>query len=113
MWFTPLCFVDVGETLGICHAVRWIHELQLTKVKEMPLEFGSIVDSSIQFSSSYLTNSHVEFIMRQANEVAHELAKAATSSISLCIFDEISACITDLIFNEMLYVTFPRKNKYM
>lgn len=32
MWFTPLCSVDVGEALGIYHAIWWIHELQLTNV---------------------------------------------------------------------------------
>jgi len=30
--FTPLCSVDVGETLGLYHAIQWILELQLTNV---------------------------------------------------------------------------------
>jgi hypothetical protein len=65
-------------------------------------EFGSIIDNAIQLCNSYLTNSHVEFIRRQVNTVAHELAKADTSSSSFRIFDEIPGCITDLIFNEMI-----------
>jgi len=65
-------------------------------------EFGSIMDSSIHLCSTYLPNSHVEFIRRQANEVAHALAKAATSSTSFHVFDDIPTCITDLVFNEMI-----------
>jgi len=60
------------------------------------------MDSSIQLCSTYLTNSHAEFIRRQANEVAHTLAKAATSSTSFHDFDDIPTCITNLIFNEMI-----------
>ncbi|AES74533.1 hypothetical protein MTR_6g007540 [Medicago truncatula] len=52
-------------------------------------EFGSIMDSSIHLCNNYLTNSHVEFIRRQANEVAHTLAKTATSSTSFQIYDDI------------------------
>jgi hypothetical protein len=118
LWFTPLCSVDVGEALGLYHAIRWIHELQLENVdfevdskrvadyfnkgRGDVTEFGSIMDSSIQFCRSFLTNSHVEFIRRQANEVAHTLAKTAISSSSFRTFDEIPTYITELIFNEMI-----------
>jgi len=118
MWFHPVCSVDVGEALGLHHAIRWIYELQLTNVdfevdskrvadyfnkgRGDVTEFGSIMDSSIQFCRNHLTNSHVEFIRRQANEVAHTLAKAAIFSTSFRVFDDIPTCITDLIFNEMI-----------
>ncbi|XP_024626609.1 uncharacterized protein [Medicago truncatula] len=118
MCFSPLCSVDVGEALGLYHAIRWIHELQLKNVdfevdskrvadyfnkgRGDVTEFGSIMDSSIHFCRSFLTKSHVEFTRRQANEVAHTLAKAATSSSSFRIFDEIPTCITELIFYEMI-----------
>jgi hypothetical protein len=114
MWFTPLCSVDIEEALGLYHAIRWIHALQLTNVDLKRVadyfnkgrgdvtKFGSVTDSSIQLCSSYLTNSHVEFIRRQTNEVAHELVKTATSSTDFRIFDEIPTYITYLIFNEMI-----------
>ncbi|XP_024630838.1 uncharacterized protein [Medicago truncatula] len=118
MFFSPVCSIDVGEAMGLHHAIRWIQELQLTNVdfevdsnrvadyfnkgRGDATEFGSIMDSSIYFSNTYLTNSHVEFIMRQANEVAHTLARVATSNTSLHVFDDIPACITDLIFNKMI-----------
>jgi len=88
--------VDVGEALGLYYAIRWIDELQLTNVdfevdsKKVAnyfnsgrgdiTKFGSIMDNSVQFCDSFSTNSHVEFIRRQSNVVAHELAKAVTSS---------------------------------
>ncbi|XP_024634509.1 uncharacterized protein [Medicago truncatula] len=117
MCFYPFCSIDVGEALGLYHALRWIQELQLTNVDfEVDFkriadyfnkghgdvtEFGFIMDSNIHFCNTYLKNSHVEFIRRQANEVAHALAKTATSSTSFLVFDDIPACISDLIFNEM------------
>ena len=26
MWFSPVCLVDIGEALGLYHAVRWVHD---------------------------------------------------------------------------------------
>jgi hypothetical protein len=60
------------------------------------------MDNSIQFCNIFLTKSYIEFVRRQTNEVARELVKAATLFPSCHIFDEIPACITDLIFNEMI-----------
>jgi ribonuclease HI len=118
MSFTPACSVDVGEALGLYHAIRWIHELQLTNVdfevdskrvadyfnkgRGDVTEFGSIMDSSRHFCNTHITNSHVEFIRRQANEVAHTLARVASSSTGFQIFDDIPTCIADLILNEMI-----------
>jgi len=118
MWYTPVCSTDIGEALGLYHAITWIHELQLTNVdfevdskrvadyfnngRGDVTEFGSIMESSIQFCNIYLTNSHVEFIRKQANKIARTLAKAATSSSSFHVFDDILTCITDLISNEMI-----------
>jgi len=118
MWFQPVCSVDVGEALGLHHAIRWIYDLQLPNVdfevdskrvayyfnrgRGDVTEFSSIKESSIQLCRNHLTNSHVEFIRRQANEVAHILTKAAIFSTSFRVFDDIPTCITDLIFNEMI-----------
>ncbi|KEH25208.1 hypothetical protein MTR_6g016355 [Medicago truncatula] len=32
MWLTLLCSVDIGEVLGLYHAIQWIYTLQLTNV---------------------------------------------------------------------------------
>jgi len=44
----------------------------------------------------------VEFVRRQANEVAHALAREATSLASPAIYYAIPTCIETLIINEML-----------
>jgi len=46
-------------------------------------------------------NSDVKFIRRQANGVAHGLAKTALSKASFRIHYNISSCIEFLIINEM------------
>jgi len=113
LWFSPLCPVDIGKALELDHAIRWINELQLTnvdfevdsktvadyfnKARGDSTKFGSIMDNNIQFCNIFLRNSHVEFIRRQTNEVAHELHYSLAST-SLMIFQ----CIFDLIFNEMI-----------
>ena len=118
MWFSPVCSVDVGEALGLFYAIQWVRELRLQNVdfevdskrvayyfnrsnRDITV-FGNIMDSNIHYCLSNLENSHVEFIRRQANAVAHELAKASTSLTSFCIFDDIPTCIHDFIFNKML-----------
>jgi len=118
MWLTPLCSVDIGEVLGLHHAIRWVHELQLKNVDfevDSKLaadyfnrgngditEFGVIMDCNMHYCSFYLPNSHVEFSKRQANGVAHKLAKTSLSESSFRIFDYVPTCINDLISNEML-----------
>ena len=104
--------------LGLYHAIRWIDDLQLINVdlevdsKKVVdyfnkgggdiTKFGLIMDSTIQLCSSHLTNSQLEFIRSQVNEVTHKLAKATTSLPSFYIFDESPTCITDMINNEMI-----------
>jgi len=46
-------------------------------------------------------NSHVKFIRRQANEVAHSLAQTALSEASFRIYSRIPTCIEPIIINEM------------
>ncbi|PNX70857.1 cytochrome p450, partial [Trifolium pratense] len=32
IWKSPICNVDLGEALGLLHAIRWVQELQLGNV---------------------------------------------------------------------------------
>jgi ribonuclease HI len=97
-WFSPKSDVHVGEALGLLAALNWVHELNLGPV-EFELdskrvvdrfhsssrdftEFGVIMDHSKLIFSTYYRNSSVEFVRRQANEAAHNLAKVATLSAS-------------------------------
>ena len=51
--------------------------------------------------SSFFTNSRVEFIKRQANEVTHRLARAATFYARIHHFTVLPNCIQDVLMNEM------------
>ncbi|GAU22732.1 hypothetical protein TSUD_138570 [Trifolium subterraneum] len=63
-------------------------------------EFCSLV-SSIRNSLSSLSNFEVKFVRRQANMVAHSLARAAISWASHQSFDFVPPCIESLINNEL------------
>jgi hypothetical protein len=64
-------------------------------------DFGAIVSHCRQLLNINLHNSKVEFSRRQANGVAHELARAALLDASSQTFIEIPPCIYDLFSNEM------------
>jgi len=49
----------------------------------------------------------VEFVRRQANTVAHALAREATFLANPAIYYDIPDCIESLIINEMLKAMFP------
>src|SRR6266487_1272720 len=66
-------------------------------------EFLSIVHDILSLMSSFI-NFEVKFVRRQANLVAHTLARAANSWASFHRFENIPFCIEQLVFNEFLYV---------
>ncbi|GAU43015.1 hypothetical protein TSUD_28340 [Trifolium subterraneum] len=63
-------------------------------------EFLSIVHDIISFMSSFL-NFEVKFVRRQANSVAHTLARAANSWSIFHRFENIPLCIEHLVIKEM------------
>ncbi|CAJ2652144.1 unnamed protein product [Trifolium pratense] len=63
-------------------------------------EFFSIVQDIVIFMSSFL-NFEVKFVRRQANSVAHTLARATNSWASFHRFEIIPLCIKHLIVIEM------------
>ncbi|GAU48309.1 hypothetical protein TSUD_324900 [Trifolium subterraneum] len=63
-------------------------------------KFLSIVHYILSIMSSFL-NVEVKFVRRQANSVAHTLARAANSWSSFHRFEIIPVCIEHLIVNEM------------
>ncbi|GAU37962.1 hypothetical protein TSUD_269770 [Trifolium subterraneum] len=70
-------------------------------------EFLSIVHDIISFMSSFL-NFEVKFVRRQANSVAHTLARAANSWSSFHRFENIPLCIEHLVVNEMqIHLVWP------
>jgi ribonuclease HI len=65
-----------------------------------PSEF-SIVTSYIKSLVLLVPNFEVKFTKRQANNVAHHLARAAYSRASRYIFHTIPHCIEHHLINEM------------
>ncbi|GAU30519.1 hypothetical protein TSUD_65290 [Trifolium subterraneum] len=63
-------------------------------------EFLSIVHDILSLMSSFI-NFEVKFVRRQANLVAHTLARAANFWASFHRFENIPFCIEHLVFNEM------------
>jgi len=110
--------VDVGEALGLHSAVQWLSEMQFDSVdfetdskltvdaflsnRNDTSEFGSIISSCRSLFSSFFSNSRVEFVRRQANAVAHALAREVTLLASLVVCYDIPNCIESLIINEIL-----------
>jgi ribonuclease HI len=64
-------------------------------------EFCSII-SSIQSLLLLYPNFEVKFVKRQANSVAHTLARAAYSKTSRYIYDLVPPGIHNILINEML-----------
>lgn len=118
LWLRPMCTPEVGEALGLFHAIQWVQELQLTNVDfELDAkkvvdyfhkgsndvsEFGAILEECKRCCNLYFENSKVEFSRRQANEVAHTLAREALFLASPHVFNDIPLCILTLINNEKL-----------
>jgi hypothetical protein len=63
-------------------------------------EFSAVI-SHIKSLLLLCPNFEVKFVKRQANMVAHSLARAAYSMPSRCIFESVSRCIDNYINNEM------------
>jgi hypothetical protein len=64
-------------------------------------ELGAIINDCRRILATDFVNSHVKFIRRQANEVAHSLARVAPLLASFHIFSDIPTCIQTIIINEM------------
>lgn len=100
-WFLPSTEVDVGEALGLLTSIKWVHELRLDSVDfeldaksvvenlniQQPndLDFGAITLECNRLLALLLRNSHVMFVRRQVNEVAHVLTWTTPSIASFQI----------------------------
>jgi hypothetical protein len=90
-WYTQRSEVHIGETLRLLSALNCVHELQLgpadfeldskrvvgsfNSLAQDYSEFGVLMDECKFIFPNYYSNSSVEFVRRQANEVVHSLAK--------------------------------------
>jgi len=104
-----LVSVDVGETLGLHLALQWLSDMQFDSVdfemdskltfdaflsnRNDTSEFDCIISSCRSLFTSFFSNSWVEFVRRQANEVAHALAREVMLLVSPPVYFDIPNCI--------------------
>ncbi|XP_058776565.1 uncharacterized protein LOC131650878 [Vicia villosa] len=116
-WFSPCTEVAIGEAIGLLSAIKWVINLgfdnmdfeldakqvvdSVISVKPNDSDFGAIVDDCRRLITLSLRNSHVKFVRRQANEVAHALTRVAPSLASFHNFTDIP---TYLILTRKLMV---------
>jgi ribonuclease HI len=110
--------VHVGEAIGLLYALNWMHALRLGPVDfELDskrvvdgffssrlghTEFGDFVKHCKSCFSNFYNDLSVEFIRRQANEVAHSLAEVALFSVGSQVLVDIPYCIEHVFLNKML-----------
>ncbi|KEH25827.1 hypothetical protein MTR_6g034915 [Medicago truncatula] len=101
MWSNPICKPEIGEVLGLLYAIQWVHELQLTNV-DFEMDAKLVVDYFTKGNNNVSENFKMEFSWRQANEVAHTLAREALFLPSSQVFNDVPLSILTLINNEKL-----------
>ncbi|XP_058767513.1 uncharacterized protein LOC131641227 [Vicia villosa] len=90
-WFSPCTDVVIGEALGLLKAVNWVHDMgydnmdfeldakrvvdSVTSPRPNDSDLGAITGECNRLMALFFRNSHVKFVRRQANEVAHALAR--------------------------------------
>lgn len=124
--------MDVGEALGLLHALQWLADMQFDNVDFVAdskvivyafnsyrldvTEFGHVILACRHLFSSSFTNSRVAFNRRQANVAAHILvgkAILAASSIVILKYPIVSImllvikCFEHLFLKKYIYI----KNK--
>jgi ribonuclease HI len=116
-WFDGNYSTAEGEALALIEALR---AMRYRNMQQVIFESDSknVVDairhyrggcSEFSFLVGHInnllassSNFMVEFIKRQANMVAHTLARAAISYARRCTFETLPRCITPLLLNEMI-----------
>ncbi|XP_058733805.1 uncharacterized protein LOC131605473 [Vicia villosa] len=117
-WFSPCTNVAIGEAIGLLTAIKWVINLgfdnvdfeldakqvvdNVYSVKPNDSDFGAIIDDCKRLITLFFRNSHVKFVRRQVNEVAHALARVTPFLASFHNFTDIPTCIQNIIINEMI-----------
>jgi ribonuclease HI len=116
-WIDGSCSIVEGESLALIEALKVMEQRGYSHVV-FETDSKSVVDAIHHFRagssefSFHVNNIHnflscnpnfmVKFIKRQANMVAHTLARAVISWHRRCTFETLPICITTLLHNEMI-----------
>ncbi|AES72451.1 hypothetical protein MTR_3g090920 [Medicago truncatula] len=101
IWLQPIMSIDKGEALELLAAMKWVRELEFKKIIVYDAELGSILARCRVNLSDIRNNSYVDFSKRDANMIAHNLAKATIYNDNSHLYFDIYDCIIPLNFNEM------------
>jgi hypothetical protein len=116
-WLEGSCSIIEGEAMALQEALQAMqvrglsHVLFETDSKSLVDALHHLRGGTSEFSllvhhinNLLLSNPNfsVKFIKRQANMVAHTLARAAISWSSRCSFETVPLCISTLLINEMI-----------
>jgi ribonuclease HI len=115
-WIDGNCSILEGESLALLEALRVLEQRGITHVI-IESDSKSVVDAICHLRGDYSEfsfiisqinnilrcnpNFEVKFVKRQANMVAHTLARAVISWSRRCTFDSLPPCILTLMNNEM------------
>jgi ribonuclease HI len=106
-----------AEAIGLHDAILWLRQLGISNVHfelDCKLVVDSIVDRTnnqaefgtiISICKSLLSQSpnfKISFVRRQANSVAHSLAKVSRMYARHQVFDLIPSCIHSIVRNEII-----------
>jgi ribonuclease HI len=116
-WLNGNYSVIEGEAIALLEALKAMEQRRISHVI-FETDCKSVVDaiqhfrggvsdfslliSNIKYLLDFHNNFVVKFIKRQANMVAHSLARAAISWSSRCSFETLPICISELLINEMI-----------
>jgi ribonuclease HI len=116
-WLEGSCSVIEGEAIALLDALQQMeqrgvnHVIVETDSKSLVEAIQHVRDGVSEFSrivqninNVLLANPNflVKFVKRQANLVAHTLARAANSWPRRCYFDSVPLCITTILSNEII-----------
>jgi ribonuclease HI len=116
-WFDGNCSIVEGESIALLEALKVINQRGYSHVvfesdsKNLVDAIHHLRGGNSEFSllvsniNNFLAcnqNFLVKFVRRQANMVAHTLARAAISWARRCTFKTLPLCITRLLHNEMI-----------
>jgi ribonuclease HI len=116
-WIDGSCSIIEGESIALLEALKGMRQRGFSQVifetdskcvvdaihhfRSGRSEFNFLVSNIINILSCN-QNFVVKFVKRQANMVAHTLARAAISWSRRCTFELLPLCITPLLNNEMI-----------
>jgi ribonuclease HI len=116
-WFDGNYSTVEGEALALIEALKAMSNRNMQQVI-FESDSKNVVDAIHHYCGGYSefsflvghinnllhssSNFMVEFVKRQANMVAHTLARAAISYARRCTFETLPRCITPLLLNEMI-----------